>query len=84
MMLFDKYIPACLEGMRNRFKKIIPITEISQIQLLCSLLACLLVPTNTPPECPKEWYEQYFAFACVWAFGSALFQGLEPGQVSIK
>ncbi|XP_014280457.2 dynein beta chain, ciliary [Halyomorpha halys] len=74
MMLFDKYIPSCLEGMRNRFKKIIPITEISQIQLLCYLLDCLMVPSNTPMDCPKEWYELYFAFACVWAFGSALFQ----------
>lgn len=74
MMLFDKYIPPCLDGMRNRFKKIIPITEMSQIELLCHLLACLLNATNTPPECPKEWYELYFAFACVWAFGSALLQ----------
>ncbi|KAF6202116.1 hypothetical protein GE061_004514 [Apolygus lucorum] len=74
MMLFDRYIPPCLEGMRNRFKKIIPITEMSQIALLCHLLACLLVPANVPNECPKEWYDLYFAFACVWAFGSALFQ----------
>ncbi|XP_024080370.1 dynein beta chain, ciliary isoform X1 [Cimex lectularius] len=74
MTLFDKYIPLCLDGMKSRFKKIIPITEMSQIALLCHLLACLLVPANTPAECPKEWYDLYFAFACVWAFGSALYQ----------
>lgn len=70
--LFDKYIPPSLEGMRNRFKKIIPVTEMSQISLLCELLSCLLTPVNTPPDCPKEWLELYFVFACVWAFGSAL------------
>jgi len=25
-------------------------------------------------DCPKEWYEIYFVFACVWAFGAAMFQ----------
>lgn len=24
-------------------------------------------------DCPKEWYEIYFVFACVWAFGAAMF-----------
>ncbi|KAL1130935.1 hypothetical protein AAG570_012176 [Ranatra chinensis] len=74
VMLFDKYLPSCLEVMRRRFKSIIPITEMSHIQLLCHLLACLLTPTNTPADCPKEWYELYFVFACIWAFGSALYQ----------
>ncbi|KAJ9585774.1 hypothetical protein L9F63_002411, partial [Diploptera punctata] len=74
VMLFDKYIPSCLENMRVRFKKITPITEIAHIQMLCYLLHCLLTPTNTPPDCPKEWYEIYFVFSCVWAFGAAMFQ----------
>ncbi|XP_021937393.1 dynein beta chain, ciliary isoform X2 [Zootermopsis nevadensis] len=74
VMLFDKYIPLCLENIRVRFKKITPITEMAHIQMLCHLLQCLLTPTNTPPDCPKEWYEIYFVFACVWAFGAAMFQ----------
>lgn len=74
IMLFDKYIPICLENVRTRFKKITPIAETSHIEMLCHLLECLLTPTNTPQDCPKEWYELYFVFCCVWAFGSAMFQ----------
>lgn len=79
-ILFDKYVPPCLEACRSRFKKVTPIPEISHIQMLCHLLDCLLTPSNIPPECPKEWQEIYFAFACVWAFGSSLLQD----QVSIS
>ncbi|KAK3091630.1 hypothetical protein FSP39_021358 [Pinctada imbricata] len=73
-ILFDKYIPMCLETMRLRFKKITPIADISHIQMLCWLLECLLTPENTPPDCPKELYELYFVFACIWAFGGVTFQ----------
>lgn len=72
--LFDKYIPSCLENVRTRFKKITPIAEMAHIQMLCHLLSCLLTPTNTPADCPKEWHDLYFCFACVWAFGAAMFQ----------
>lgn len=74
VILFDKYIPPCLENIRNRFKKIIPITEMSHIQMLCHLLECILVPANTPMDCPKEWYELYFTFVCIWSFGAAIYQ----------
>lgn len=74
VVLFDKYIPICLENVRTRFKKITPIAETNHVELLCHLLDCLLTPSNTPPDCPKEWYELYFVFSCVWAFGSAMFQ----------
>nr|CAI5851783.1 unnamed protein product [Callosobruchus analis] len=74
IMLFDKYIPICLENVRTRFKKITPITETSHLAMLCHLLECLLTPNNVPPDCPKELYELYFVFCCVWAFGSAMFQ----------
>lgn len=43
-------------------------------QTLCSLLDCLLREDNTPVDSPRELYEIYFVFACVWAFGGALFQ----------
>ncbi|XP_039284796.1 dynein beta chain, ciliary [Nilaparvata lugens] len=74
MVLFDKYIPPCLEASRTKFKKITPIPEIAHIQMLCTLLESLLIPSNVPNDCPKEWYEIYFVFACVWAFGSCTFQ----------
>lgn len=74
VILFDKYIPPCLETVRNRFKKITPIADMAHVQMLCHLLNCLLVPENTPADCPKEWHDIFFVFACVWAFGSAMFQ----------
>ncbi len=73
-ILFDKYIPVCLETLRNRFKKVTPITESSMIQTLCYLLEALLIPANTPPDSAKEVLEMYFVFAAVWAFGGAMFQ----------
>ncbi|KAM3922058.1 dynein axonemal heavy chain 9 [Leptodactylus fuscus] len=73
-ILFDKYLPVCLDTLRTRFKKIIPIPEQSMVQMLCYLLECLLTKENTPPDCPKELYELYFVFAAVWAFGGAMFQ----------
>lgn len=74
VIFFDKYIPACLETIRTRFKKITPIAEMAHIQMLCYLLDALLVPANIKPDSSKEVYELYFCFACVWAFGSAVFQ----------
>ena len=44
------------------------------IQALCYLLEVLLTPQNTPPDCPKEWYELYFVFAAVWAFGGSMYE----------
>uniref|UniRef100_A0A8D2N608 Dynein axonemal heavy chain 17 n=1 Tax=Zonotrichia albicollis TaxID=44394 RepID=A0A8D2N608_ZONAL len=69
-ILFDKYLPVCLDTLR----KIIPIPEQSMVQMLCYLLECLLTEDNTPPDCPKELYELYFVFAAVWAFGGSMFQ----------
>ena len=74
IILFDKYVPGCLETLKSRFKKITPIVDISMIKMLCYLLEGLLVPENTPPDCNKELYELYFVFAAVWAFGGAMFQ----------
>lgn len=74
MILFDKYIPVCLETIRTRFKKITPIAEMAHIQMLCYLLDALLVPSNLAADSPKEIYELYFCFACIWSFGSAVFQ----------
>uniref|UniRef100_H3A2B2 Dynein axonemal heavy chain 9 n=1 Tax=Latimeria chalumnae TaxID=7897 RepID=H3A2B2_LATCH len=73
-ILFDKYLPLCLDTLRTRFKKIIPIPEQSMVQMLCYLLKCLLTKEHTPPDCHKELYELYFVFAAVWAFGGAMFQ----------
>eukprot|EP00049_Salpingoeca_infusionum_P001275 m.46981 g.46981 ORF g.46981 m.46981 type:complete len:4526 (+) comp10948_c0_seq2:170-13747(+) len=74
MILFEKYVPVCLEAMKMRFKTITPMTEWSMINTLCHLLELLLTEENTPEGCPKEDYELYFAWAAVWAFGGALFK----------
>jgi dynein heavy chain len=74
MILFDKYVPPCLEVLRHKLKKITPISEVAHLSMLCFLLDCFLTPQNVPPDCPKEWYEIYFVFCTVWSFGSALFQ----------
>ena len=73
-ILFDRYVPMCLEVMRARFKKITPVTDISMIQTLCYLLEALLTSENTPPDTAKEVYELYFVLAAVWAFGGSMFQ----------
>uniref|UniRef100_A0AAY4DTI1 Dynein, axonemal, heavy polypeptide 9 like n=1 Tax=Denticeps clupeoides TaxID=299321 RepID=A0AAY4DTI1_9TELE len=73
-ILFDKYVPYCLEQVRCNLKTITAIPENSMVQTLCSLLDCLLTEANTPSDSPRELYEIYFVFACVWAFGGALFQ----------
>ena len=87
IILFERYIPPILDVLRSRFKKITPVTESSMIQTLCYLLEVLLTPENTPLDCPKEWYELYFVFAAVWAFGGAMFQDqvsvLDVGDSSI-
>ncbi|XP_009879601.1 PREDICTED: dynein heavy chain 17, axonemal [Charadrius vociferus] len=74
MILFDKYLPVCLEKFKSGFKKITPIPEITVIQMVLYLLECLLTPQTTPPDSPRELYELYFVFACAWAFGGAMFQ----------
>uniref|UniRef100_A0A8C5KUF0 Dynein axonemal heavy chain 11 n=1 Tax=Jaculus jaculus TaxID=51337 RepID=A0A8C5KUF0_JACJA len=73
-ILFDKYVPTCLEKLRTSFKTITSIPESSLVQTICALLECLLTPENVPSDSPKEVYEVYFVFACVWAFGGPLLQ----------
>ncbi|XP_065591374.1 dynein axonemal heavy chain 17 isoform X2 [Cyrtonyx montezumae] len=74
LILFDKYMPVCLEKLKTGFKKITPIPEITMIQMILYLLECLLTPQTVPPDSPRELYELYFVFACTWAFGGAMFQ----------
>ncbi|ELW68256.1 Dynein heavy chain 17, axonemal [Tupaia chinensis] len=74
MILFDKYLPTCLDKLRVGFKKITPVPEITVIQTILYLLECLLTERNAPPDSPKDLYELYFVFACFWAFGGAMFQ----------
>ena len=56
-----------------KFKKITPMVDICHLQMLGKLLECMLTPENVPVDCPKEWYEIYFVFCCIWAFGGSLF-----------
>uniref|UniRef100_A0A8C5P182 Dynein, axonemal, heavy chain 9 n=1 Tax=Jaculus jaculus TaxID=51337 RepID=A0A8C5P182_JACJA len=73
-ILFDKYLPTCLDTLRTRFKKIIPVPEQSMVQMVCYLLECLLTKEEIPTDCPKEIYELYFVFAAIWAFGGVMVQ----------
>ena len=74
VILFDKYIPQCLETLRTRFKKITPIADMAHVEMLCHLLNCLLTPELTETDFTKDDYEMYFVFAAIWAFGSSMFQ----------
>lgn len=79
IILFDKYLPTCLDKLRVGFKRITPVPEITVIQTILYLLECLLTEKNAPPDSPKELYELYFVFACFWAFGGAMFQDQVTG-----
>ncbi|KAL0596809.1 Dynein heavy chain 9, axonemal [Plecturocebus cupreus] len=80
-ILFEKYLPTCLDTLRTRFKKIIPIPEQSMVQTVCHLLECLLTKEDIPADCPKEIYEHYFVFAAIWAFGGAMVQDQLLGRL---
>ena len=72
-LLFDKYIPICIEIVNKRFRTITPIPSICYIQILCKLLEALILPKNIGKEPTEAIYELWFVFALVWSFGSALF-----------
>lgn len=74
VVLFEKYVPVCIEALKTKFKIVTPVPEITHVQMLCTLLECLLTPANCPPDTVRDVYETYFVFACLWAFGSATFQ----------
>ena len=72
-ILFDKYIPQMQDVISKKFKKITPIPGVCHLQILCSLLEALIIPSNFPSDAQKELYETYFVFALIWSYGSALF-----------
>ncbi|KAI8587105.1 dynein heavy chain and region D6 of dynein motor-domain-containing protein [Geranomyces variabilis] len=73
-VLFDRYVNVCLDACRSgRFKQA-NVEEFSMVVTLCNILEGLLTPQNTPKGCDKEWFEVYFVFAAVWAFGGCVFQ----------
>ncbi|TPX70381.1 hypothetical protein SpCBS45565_g01824 [Spizellomyces sp. 'palustris'] len=73
-VLFDRYVNTCLEACRSGRFKMASVEEFSMVVTLCNLLEGLLTPQNTPKGCDKEWFEIYFVFAAVWAFGGCVFQ----------
>ncbi|KAJ1558852.1 Dynein heavy chain 9, axonemal [Nowakowskiella sp. JEL0078] len=73
-VLFDKYVPPCLDTLRSGRFKMANVEEFSMICSLCNILEGLLTQQNTPKGCDKEWFEIYFVFAAVWAFGGCVFQ----------
>ena len=68
-VLFDKYVTIMI---KKRWKTITPIPSISQVKQLCVLLDALLVPSNFPADAPTEQFDNFFVFAVIWAFGSAI------------
>ncbi|KXS10801.1 hypothetical protein M427DRAFT_103173 [Gonapodya prolifera JEL478] len=73
-VLFDKYVNPCLESLHSGRFKTVKVEDFSLVVALCNILEGLLTPQNTPKGCDKEWYEIYFAFAAVWAFGGCMLQ----------
>ncbi|KAI8812367.1 dynein heavy chain and region D6 of dynein motor-domain-containing protein [Cladochytrium replicatum] len=73
-VLFDKYVNPSLDVLRSGKFKMAHVEEFSMVCCLCNILEGLLTPQNTPKGCDKEWFEIYFVFAAVWAFGGAVFQ----------
>lgn len=73
-VLFDRYVNPCLDVLRSGRFKMAVVEEFSMVVALCNILEALLTPTNTPKGCDKDWFELYFAFASVWAFGGCVFQ----------
>ena len=71
VILFDKYTPACLESVRTRFKKITPLPDMAHIQLLCHLLECLLIPSNTPAVIKSQLVALFLTH---YFFGSLIFR----------
>ncbi|KAH0627401.1 hypothetical protein JD844_003041 [Phrynosoma platyrhinos] len=70
---WNPYVASWIEQRSHQSEKA-NLTILFDKYTLCSLLDCLLTPENLPSDGPRELYEIYFAFACVWAFGGALFQ----------
>ncbi|KAJ3198630.1 hypothetical protein HDU82_001178, partial [Entophlyctis luteolus] len=73
-VLFDRYVNVTLEALRSGKFKMAHVEEFSLVVALCNILEGLLTPQNTPKGCDKEWFEIYFVFAAVWAFGGPIFQ----------
>ncbi|RKO98183.1 hypothetical protein CXG81DRAFT_17063 [Caulochytrium protostelioides] len=71
-VLFDRFVNPCLEVLRSGRFKMANVEEFSLIVSLCNILEGLLIPENVPKGCDKEWYEIYFGFAVVWAFGGPI------------
>ncbi|RKP21352.1 hypothetical protein ROZALSC1DRAFT_27237, partial [Rozella allomycis CSF55] len=72
-VLFDRYVNPCLDVIHSKRFKCAPVEDFSMVQTLCSILEALLTPKNTPKGCDKEWFEIYFVFAAVWAFGGIMY-----------
>ena len=77
-ILFEKFGPIFL---KKRWGTITPVPSISKVQQLCILLDALFVPSNFPADSPPEQFENFFVFAIIWAFGSAL---LVDGQSDFR
>lgn len=73
-VLFDRYVGPSLDTIKTGRFKMVAVEESSMVVTLCNILEALLTPQNVPKGCDKDWYELYFVFASVWAFGGCSVQ----------
>ncbi|KAK2951927.1 putative Dynein beta chain, ciliary [Blattamonas nauphoetae] len=70
VVLFDRYVGPSLTYIKKNFKHIVPTFDFSMVSTLCSILELLITPKVAQMD--KDVIEQFFVFACIWSFGSAL------------
>ncbi|GIQ91981.1 dynein heavy chain, partial [Kipferlia bialata] len=72
-VLFEKYVPRCLDALLKDFKPVTPVTDISVVETICRILDATLDPKLVPKGTPIEIIEMYFMYAAIWAVGGPLF-----------
>lgn len=70
--LFDKYVPETIFEMKKGFSHITPLATMNFVTTLVNILEGCLKPENINNKADQPLFETYFAFAMIWAFGSAL------------
>eukprot|EP00756_Hemistasia_phaeocysticola_P021738 Hpha_TRINITY_DN15791_c11_g1::TRINITY_DN15791_c11_g1_i1::g.41603::m.41603/K10408/DNAH; dynein heavy chain, axonemal len=74
--MVDKYVQRCLDWVASEGRNVVPMSDFSLVQQLCCLAEHLLArasshATDDAAHTDKE-AEQWFALACIWAFGGCL------------
>ncbi|CAD7704939.1 unnamed protein product [Ostreobium quekettii] len=70
--MFDKYVGPSIFEMKKSFSTITPLATMNFVTTLVNILEGCLKPENVSNKADQALFEMYFAFAMIWAFGSAL------------